>query len=262
MVYADLHVHTTRSDGTLAPGRVGEAAREAGLGAVAVTDHERLPRGGNPIETRDGVTLIQGVELRVETPFGRVDLLGYAVEETPELRAELDRIQENRIERAREIVLAIEDRLGVSLSVPIEAGVGRPDIARAVAGHPDLDYTFSGVFDELIGEDCPCYVARDVPDFETGVRLLDLSCALVALAHPLRYPDPEAALSLLPELDAVEYDYPYANNPSLEPVAAAIEEHGVLATGGSDAHGETLGEAGLSREAFTPVASALDLPLP
>jgi len=261
MVYADLHVHTTRSDGTLAPGDVAEVARASGLGAVAVTDHERPPLGP-PVEVRDGLSVIGGVELRVEADFGRVDLLGYGVEPTEALLAELERLQANRIERGRDIVRRVEAELGIELSLTLEEGLGRPDVARAVARHPETDYTVDGVFEDLIGNDGPCYVARDVPSFSEGVRLLSASSDVVSLAHPLRYPDPEAALELVADLDAVEYRYPYDGDPSLAPVERAIEAHDALATGGTDAHGTELGLAGLSREAFSPLASRLGLPVP
>ncbi len=261
MVYADLHVHTTRSDGTLDPDAVETVAREAGLGAVAVTDHERPPLGP-PVDVRDGLAVIGGVELRVKADFGRVDLLGYGVDPTKELLAELDRLQRDRVERGREIVRRVEAELGVELDLAIEAGLGRPDIARAVASHPDTEYTVGGVFDDLIGEDGPCYVARDVPTFAEGARLLSESAPVVSLAHPLRYPEPEAALELIAELDAVEYRYNYDDEPSLAAVERAMEAYGALATGGTDAHGSEVGLAGLSRETFSPLASRLGLPVP
>jgi len=256
-VHADLHVHTTVSDGSLAPEAVPAAARDAGLSVVAVTDHDRLnPAFEAPVTERAGVTVISGVELRVATADGYLDLLGYGARPTDALAAELDRLQTDRIERARTMVACVEDRLGVELAVPLEPGVGRPHVARAVAdAHPEYDV--QAAFESLLGEDCPCYVARDVPDFERGAALLREACALVGLAHPLRYPDPEAALSRAASLDAVELHYPYAADPSLAPVERAIDAHDLVPTGGSDAHGETLGAAGLDREAYERVADRL-----
>jgi hypothetical protein len=266
MVHADLHVHTTRSDGSLAPEEVLPAAREAGLGAVAITDHDRLHSDLAPVEDRRDVTLVHGIELRVAADCGRVDLLGYGVDPTPALRAELDRIQRNRVERAHAIAECLEDRLGVVLDVDFEAGIGRPHLARAVAAHPDLEYAVGEVFEAFIGADGPCYVAREIPDFERGAALLAEACAVTGLAHPLRYADPAAALDLAASLDAVEVVYPYDDAPDAgadtDLVAAAAETHGLLATGGSDAHGRTVGTTGLSRADFRPVAAALDLPVP
>ena len=256
-VHADLHVHTTVSDGSLAPEAVPAAARDAGLSVVAITDHDRFnPALSAPVTEHDGVTVIHGVELRVSAATGNLDLLGYGVRRTDALAAELDRLQENRVERARSMVACVEDRLDVDLPVSLEPGVGRPHIARAIAdAHPDYDV--QAAFDSLLGEDCPCYVARDVPTFDRGARLLRESCALVGLAHPLRYPDPAAALSRAASLDAVERYYPYGGDPSPDPVERAVAAHDLVPTGGSDAHGETLGAAGLDRDAYERVAERL-----
>jgi len=250
MVVADLHLHTTNSDGTLTLDTLPDAARRAGVDAVAVTDHDRVhPALHTPVAVVDGLTVVHGIELRVDSPAGRVDLLGYGVERTDALVAELDRLQQNRIERARAIVDCVEARLDVSLDVAFEAGVGRPHIARAIADS-DADYDYDAAFAELIGDGCPCFVARDIPDFEAGRDLLADACGLVSLAHPFRYEDPEAALELTETLDGVERHYPYGREVDPRPVERAMQAYDLVATGGSDAHDETLGRAGLDRAAY------------
>ena len=275
MVVADLHVHTTNSDGTLDLDEVPGAARRAGLDAVAVTDHDRpQPDLDAPVttvggaEAGDEVTIVHGIELRVEADRQRVDLLGYGLDPTPALREECDRIQQDRAERGARIVERIEDHLGIELDLEPRPGLGRPHIARAVAEHPAVDYDVQGVFDELIGDDRPCFVAREIPSFETGRRLLQDASQAVGLAHPLRYDDPEAALALTADLDAVERWYPYdrpvdpedptAVEGDLELVERAIEQYDLLPTGGSDAHGTELGAAGLDGGSWERIAAALE----
>ncbi|WP_114577943.1 PHP domain-containing protein [Saliphagus sp. LR7] len=257
MPYADLHVHTTRSDGSLELGDVPEAARAAGVSVVAVTDHDRLQPFSRPIVERDGLPIVHGIELRVEPAAGeRVDLLGYGVEPTPDLEAECERIQRDRRERGRRIVERVEDRLGIDLDIGIEEGIGRPHVARAIDDHPESGYDYEGAFDDLIGDDGPCFVGRSVPSFETGWRLLAAACEIVSLAHPLRYGDPEAALKLTADLDAVEYEYPYGREVDPAPVEQAIERHDLLVTGGSDAHDDRLGRAGLDEDEFRALGLA------
>jgi predicted metal-dependent phosphoesterase TrpH len=274
MVVADLHVHTTNSDGELPIEDLSVAAREASLEAVAVTDHDRPhPALDEPVSSSDGVTIVHGIELRVDASerhaadgydaSQRVDLLGYGLDPTPALREEVDRIQRDRVERGRRIVANVEEHLGVTLDVEPRPGFGRPHIARAIVAHPDLEYDLRQVFEDLIGEGRPCYVARDVPTFEAGRTLLGDACSLVGLAHPLRYGAPDAALALTADLDAIELSYPYdrpvdpADQPGLDRVRAAIERNELLATGGSDAHGRTLGATGLSRSEWERVEAAL-----
>lgn len=260
MVLADLHVHTTVSDGRLELADVPTAAKEAGVEVVALTDHDRIqPELDTPVVERDGVTLIHGIELRVDAGQQKVDLLGYGVDPTSDLEAECARIQRNRVERARAIVDCVEDRLGVDLDLDLHPGVGRPHVARAIdASDASIDY--QQAFDTLIADDGPCYVAREIPSFETGRELLADACALVGLAHPLRYGDPEHALALTSTLDAVERYYPYGHEVDVEPVERAIDEHDLLATGGSDAHDAGLGLAGLDAEAYEPIRARLPRP--
>lgn len=263
MVVADLHVHTTNSDGTLPLKRIPGVARESGLEAVALTDHDRLhPDLHSPVVERDGVTLIHGIELRVETPSQRVDLLGYGVRPTDELSAECERIQRDRVERGRRMIECVEDRLNTVLPIESRPGLGRPHIARAIA--EVSQYDVRDAFDRFIGNDGPCYVARDVPTFERGRDLLGDACDLVGLAHPLRYQDLDDALALCRSLDAVErwYDYgdPIAHSRTERSyVERAIERYNLVPTGGSDAHGRSIGDAGLDAVAYENVRSHLDV---
>lgn len=256
---ADLHVHTTVSDGTLALEEVPAAAREAGVDWVALTDHDRYhPDLDAPLATRDGVTLVRGIELRVETGPQRIDLLGYGLERTEALSEEVDRLQRDRIERGRRMIERVEAHLGVDLDLEPAEGLGRPHVARAIADSA-ADYGYDEAFEVLIGHDDPCYVARNVTDAAVGADLLREACAVVSLAHPFRYPDPEAALDLAVDLDldGVERYYPYDRTVDPAPVDRVIAEHDLLATGGSDAHERTLGLAGPPRAAFEPLKRRL-----
>ena len=276
---ADLHVHTTVSDGTLSIDEVPGVASAADLACVAITDHDRYhPALDAPVTEREGVALVRGIELRVDAGDQRVDLLGYGLEPTAALDEVVEGIQRDRVRRGAAMIDRVEERLGVDLALEPRRGIGRPHVARAIAAS-DADYGFQDAFDELIGDGRPCYVPRDVPTFERGRAALADACAVVGLAHPLRYPDPDAALELAADLDAVERYYPYdgaetdsaggspedsaddtVEEPSgLAAVERAVEAHDLLATGGSDAHDRTLGVAGPPRDDFAPFARHLGL---
>jgi predicted metal-dependent phosphoesterase TrpH len=256
MVVADLHVHTTRSDGSLTLEALPAAAARAGVDAVAVTDHDRIqPALDGPVTEREGVTVVHGIELRVETDTQRLDLLGYGVEATDALRERCAYIQRNRRERGRKIIERVEARLGRPIPVEPREGLGRPHIARAIADVSD--HTIQGAFDRLIGDDCPCYVPRELPSFERGRALLAEACGAVGLAHPLRYRDPAAALARCVSLDAVERWYPYDTAVDTGPVETAIDRDDLLPTGGSDAHDDRLGRAGLDGAAWDRLRAAI-----
>lgn len=250
--YADLHVHTTNSDGKLVLDEIPVAAAEADIAAVAITDHDRIhPELDAPLVKINGIDVIQGIELRVEVASlsERIDLLGYGVMESPALRDELDRLQANRKSRGARIIELVENELDVSLDMEVDEGIGRPHIARAIDAHPDTDLSHQDAFDELIGDDGPCFVPREVPSFETGVSLLSEACGVVSLAHPYRYDDFEGVLELATRLDAVECHYPYSDSNTAcasDLDLRTVERHDLFVTGGSDAHEKELGKAGLS----------------
>ena len=260
---ADLHVHTTASDGLFEVADLPAAAREAGVEWVAVTDHDRPnPELDVPVAIRDGVGVVHGIELRVDAGEQRIDLLGYGLRRTAALAEIVDAIQTNRVERARRIAECVESRFGVDLDVDLSAGVGRPHLARAIA-ESDADYDYHGAFRHVIGSDAPCYVRREVPTFEEGVTALREACSVVCLAHPFRYRHPAAALARCASLDAVERYYPYGSRYTYPEVdsdllASAIADHDLLALGGSDAHETTLGLAGVPRSDFEAFRERLD----
>jgi predicted metal-dependent phosphoesterase TrpH len=260
-IVADLHAHTTASDGAMTGAELAATAADAGLDWVAVTDHDRIhPDLDAPVVEREGIRVVRGIELRVDAGFERLDLLGYAAEHTAALDAEIDRLQADRERRGAAILDAVEERLGVDLGVDPRPGLGRPHIARAIEDS-EAPYDYAGAFDELIGNDGPCYVARDVTDLERGVELLRDACAFVGLAHPFRYEDVGAALDVARELDAVERFYPYGRPVDDGRVERVAAESDLLLTGGSDAHERTLAEAGLTAAAFEPVRERLPDPV-
>jgi 3',5'-nucleoside bisphosphate phosphatase len=279
MIVADLHVHTTASDGTMTISEAIAAARSADLAVIAVTDHDCLhPVLEDPITYLDGeddpvaepippeeggLAIVRGIEVRVDTGGEHIDLLGYGVRPTEALTDELDRLGRNRRERGQTIVDRVEKRLSVDLDLVVDESVGRPHIARAIAAS-DAPYDYGEAFGELIGDDGPCYVARELPSVEAGAGLLDEACAVVSLAHPFRYRNPKAALACCEDgaIDAVERWYPYGEGIDVDTdlIEATIAEHDLIATGGSDAHDDVLGRAGLSPAAYDPIERRLSKP--
>jgi len=258
-VVADLHLHTTASDGELTLEELPAVAKEAGVDWVAVTDHDRIHSGlDSPITTVDDVTIIRGIELRVQTDTQRIDLLGYPVRPTPELTAEIERLQSNRINRAEKMIACIEAELGITLDITPRSGIGRPHIATAI-DESNAPYDYDGAFEHVIGSDHDCYFSRDITDFEDGIRLLNDACSIVGLAHPLRYDKPHSALELTDQLDAVERYYAYDSQVDSTIVDQAAERNDLLLTGGSDAHEKELGEAGLSESQLDDFKTKLQM---
>ena len=158
----DLHVHSTASDGSLAPEGVVKRAAAAGLRAIALTDHDTL--GGIPealaAGERFGVRVIGGCEFSAAAPWGEMHVLGYFLpSDSAELDAFLERCRADRVRRARAMVQHLQ-RLGVELSfesvLQESAGgaVGRPHVARAIVRHGSA-IDLGDAFDRYLGPGPP-----------------------------------------------------------------------------------------------------------
>src|ERR671912_28779 len=98
----DLHSHTTASDGSLTPTELVRHAREVGLAALGITDHDTV--GGieeaAAAAAEQGLDFVPGVEISVDYRPGQFHLLGYFIDPTePRLHGRLTEVQENRVNR-------------------------------------------------------------------------------------------------------------------------------------------------------------------
>src|SRR5260370_23636578 len=134
---ADLHLHTTHSDGTYAPRQLVELARRSGLGAIAVTDHDTLAGvlAARTAAVGSGLEVIAGVEITTEHAGHELHLLAYFVRaDARPLTDALAQIRTHRVERYHEMVRRLRAR-GVALDheepdgVPATDTLGRRHLA-------------------------------------------------------------------------------------------------------------------------------------
>ena len=243
-MHLDLHLHTTCSDGALAPEAVVAAARRAGLYGIAVTDHdtttgvERARAAG----AAEQVLVISGIELSCELDGTELHLLGYGID--PD-HAGLRALTEQRSASRRGRVAAIVERLralGVGITVADvrvpdgNASVGRPHVAEALVRLGRVR-SVQEAFVRYLADGGPAYVASRGPDAADGIATVAAAGGCSVWAHPAL----EDAQHF-PRLRGLGLDGVEALRPSLAPVASsalevAAREAGLLVTGGSDWHG-------------------------
>lgn len=246
----DLHTHSGVSDGTVPPAALMQAARDAGLDVVGLTDHDTTDGWDEAaaaiVET--GVALVRGIELSTRHDGMSVHLLCYLPRpDDVSLADELARIREHRRTRARRIVeriaadlpLTWDDVLAQSAGA---VSVGRPHIADALVARGLVEHR-DAAFATLLSDDGPYYVPHYAPATSAAVALVLAAGGVPVIAHPGarmrgRTLDDEAIASLatggLVGLEVDHRDHDEAERTRLRGLAAEL---GLLVTGSSDWHG-------------------------
>ncbi|MDQ8161449.1 MAG: PHP domain-containing protein [Gemmatimonadota bacterium] len=243
-LFVDLQVHTTASDGALAPTKVVEAARDANLYAIAITDHDTVD--GLPEATAAGellgVRIVAGVELSSHFDDDELHLLGLHLSNQDAMRSALRELQAGRVERAERIVAVLNKHsipvtMDAVLAEAADGAVGRPHIARAmVAGGWVRD--FRDAFDRWLGFGRPAYMAKERFDVADAIALVHQAGGLAVWAHPGDSATPTRIQRLADVgLDSVEVLHP-SHPPALsQRLFDNTERAGLLPSGGSDWHG-------------------------
>ena len=247
---ADLHTHSSVSDGTETPAELVRAAATAGLGIVALTDHDSTAGWVEAsIEAaKVGVTLIPGMELSTRHEFASIHMLGYLFDPANEaLAAETERIRSARRRRAEEMVERIASDYDISWADVVAqtregATVGRPHIADALVARglaPTRSDAFAGILHWRSGYYQPHYA----PDPLTGVRLIREAGGVPVLAHPgtggRGRVIPEERLARLVEagLFGLELDHRENKADAIADLRILAQRYGLAVTGSSDYHG-------------------------
>ena len=236
----------------MAPGALPERARELGLSALALTDHDTtagLPEFISACE-RIGFRGIPGVELSVSEENMQCHMVGLFINPShPDLKKKLQQIVDWRNERNDKILDALR-KLGMALTLEeVEACstdgivIGRPHFAKALVkrGYCESE---DGAFKRYLRRGRPAYFPRQAFEFEEAVELLHRSGALAIWAHPMTSANMSNVafarrLRLMKKLglDGVEAYYPvHTANNTRHILRLAAEEH-LLVSGGTDYHG-------------------------
>lgn len=245
MKYADLHVHTFYSDSTFSPEEVVSCARDKGLSAIAICDHDSVD-GIEPCQKIGALVdleIIPGIELTVEKADAEIHLLGYFIDwKAGWFQERLKEIQGSRIDR---IYKMVEKLNGANIKVDPEdvfklAGkgtVGRLHLAQAILKTGKVK-SFREIFDKYIGFLRPCYVSNVRFSPEEAIGMLLEVGGVPVLAHPNVMGKDEYIPELIEYgLKGIEVYHTDHKNHAVKRYEKLAKQYNLLMTGGSDCHG-------------------------
>jgi predicted metal-dependent phosphoesterase TrpH len=248
----DLHLHTTYSDGSLRPTEVLALAQNAGVTALAITDHDIVDGLPEAIDagTRLGIEVLPGVEISSFDGKSELHILGYCLNWHDETL--LKRLASLRASRHLRNPFIIErlQALGLELTydeVRTLAGtesVGRPHIARLLM---EKGYVTSAkdAFDRYLAEGRPGYVARELPTPAEAIAWIRDAQGVAVLAHPTWVKESNDALPAFVRtlknngLGGIEVHYSTHTKQQTTRFLELSKQFDLLVTGGSDFHGLT-----------------------
>ena len=241
----DLHVHSTASDGRLAPADVVRDAAAAGLAAVALTDHDTID--GLPeacaAATGLGIRVVTGCEFSVAAPWGELHLLAYFLPvDSPAVNTFL---HEQRAARADRGARMVERLHGQGVDVALDdvlaeangGALGRPHVARALVARgivPDV----AAAFERYLGRRKAAFVPKKLPQIAHVTALVRDAGGVTSAAH-LGERATRGTLARLQRggVDGVEVLHPSHDAATAGRIQTRARELGLLVTGGSDWHG-------------------------
>lgn len=251
MDLCDLHTHSTASDGTARPAEVVRMAKQVGLRAVALTDHDTLAGIEEAAHEAKhlGIELIPGCEISLDGVPGTFHMTGIGVDPSDRnLQEKLAFVLKGREWRNGEVVKRLRE-LGIPLTleeVAAEAGgdvVGRPHFARVLVKR-GLVKDFKEAFDRFLGKNRPAYVERDRLPLADAIAAIHGAGGAAVLAHPytVALHDEAALEAWLREtaaagLDGIETLYTEHSTADRRRYAELAKRCGLLESGGSDYHG-------------------------
>ena len=248
----DLHLHTTHSDGSFSTGEVMAFAKQAGLKALAITDHDIID--GIPEATAIGreleIEVVPGVEISSRLGESELHILGYFLNWTDPLLAQrLSTLRDSRHLRNPKIVQRLND-LGIPITyeeVRALAGtesVGRPHIARLLMEKKFVT-SAKEAFDRYLANGRPAFVDRELPEPAEAVRWIREAGGVPVLAHPTWVRTSAEGLRVLVRelkaagLGGIEVHYSTHTPSQTTEYLDLAKQCDLLVTGGSDFHGVT-----------------------
>lgn len=245
LLRADLHCHSSCSDGSLTPSELLQNAVDSGLQGLSITDHDTVDAYETAFDGAKalGLTLISGVEFSTALRGQSIHILGYAFDpDNPALRYLCERHTHRREDRLQKILERLCQE-GFSLNEEdVRAhsegsSIGRPHIAAAMM-EKGYVHSIKEAFQNYLAEGKPCYVPGALFSPEETIDVIHGAQGKAVIAHPhLIKSRPTVNRLLQLDFDGIECYYARFPPDQERPWLKLAEKRALLVTGGSDFHG-------------------------
>lgn len=243
----DLHIHTSFSDGVFSPEKIVDTAKDAELGAIAITDHDNVLsyKIAKEYAKDKSLEILPGVEINTIYKGYEVHILGYFMDlNNNDFQKLIKAQQQARIKQTKEIIALLNKRAGIKITfdgiinqVAQGGSIGRPHIAKAITNVGGTSSVIEA-YNKYINDDSNVYVQRKtVTPFE-AVEVIYEAGGIPVFAHPY---DVDIAEQLIKEminfgLRGVEAYHRKHSPAIIEYFSTLAEKYGLIITGGSDFH--------------------------
>jgi predicted metal-dependent phosphoesterase TrpH len=243
---ADLHMHSTYSDGKLTPVEVFKRAKKNGVDIVSITDHDICSGNDNnkKLANEVGIQYIPGIELSTIYKNKSVHVLGYFKDDSynsKEMTEYTTFIKNKREQRARLMIDKLKEHFDIDIKYETVLSYGRGIIARphiAKAIHDKYpEYSFDYIFKTFIGDNNKAYVPSAELPTKEGIELLRRNNCVVVLAHPILLKEHIKEDVMSYDYDGIEAIYYRNTSEEEKKLKEFAQKRGIIITAGSDYHG-------------------------
>jgi len=248
-MFADLHMHTTFSDGTFSPEEMAQAAQRHRLACVALTDHDTVAGCARMAAecARLGIEFVNATELTAEIDGVEVHILGYFIDlADAHFLENLVKFQHARQQRIRDMAARLQGQ-GVPLQAEAVFAIarcespGRPHVARALV-QAGLCNSMDEAFERFLKKHRPAWVPKFKISAYDAIGLIHRAGGVAVIAHPALNKSDDIIPALVEAgIDGIECFHTRHSTAASEHYMLMAEQYGLAISGGSDCHGMNKG---------------------
>jgi predicted metal-dependent phosphoesterase TrpH len=247
MKFADLHLHTNFSDGTLSPQELVKICLKKKLAAIAVSDHDTVGAIEPAIKAADNkdIEVLPAIELSTDRDGKEVHILGYLIDyKNQGLLDKLSFLRQMRVERIVEIIRKLREINSIDIEfdelkeISGKGTISRLHLARLMVRKGCVK-SIVEAFTKYIGDKSAAYVCGFHFSPPEAIKLIEDIKGISVLAHPYTIRDQELIPWLVDcGLKGIEVYYPEHSPTQTVYYENLAKKYNLLVTGGSDYHGE------------------------